>query len=139
HSHPLSLASLDQARLARELAESRAALTAACGASVVGFRAPNFDMNRRTLRALAEAGYRYDASGFPTPLLLPARLVLAAKSADPAAVLRLTLVPFTLRREPHTLEGVREFPLAVTPLLRVPVYHTLRYFTPERRFLDRLE
>ena len=139
HSHPLSLASLGDEPLARELAESRATLATASGAAVVGFRAPNFDMNRRTLRALREAGYRYDASGFPTPLLLPARLVLAAKSADPAAVLRLTLWPFTLTREPHMLEGVREFPLAVTPLARVPVYHTLRYFTPEKRFLDRLE
>jgi hypothetical protein len=137
-SHPLSLASLGDWALARELAESRTTLTSACGAAVVGFRAPNFDMNRRTLRALAEAGYRYDASGFPTPLLLPARLVLAAKSADPAAVLRLTLVPFTLGREPHEIEGVREFPLAVTPLARVPVYHTLRYFTPEPRFFSRL-
>ena len=139
HSHPLSLATLAARPLAEELAMSRVALTRACGADVTGFRAPNFDMNRRTLRALAVAGYRYDASAFPSPLLLPARLVLAAKSADPAAVLRLTLWPFSLKRAPHQIEGVREFPLAVTPITRMPVYHTLRYFTKEAPFLARLE
>ena len=139
HSHPLSLATLDPRPLAEELAMSRVALTRACGADVTGFRAPNFDMNRRTLHALAVAGYRYDASAFPSPLLLPARLVLAAKSADPAAVLRLTLWPFSLKRAPHPIEGVLEFPLAVTPVTRVPVYHTLRYFTKEAAFLSRLE
>lgn len=139
HSHPLSLAALEARPLAEELAMSRVALSRACGADVKGFRAPNFDMNRRTLHALAVAGYRYDASAFPSPLLLPARLVLAAKSADPAAVLRLTLWPFSLKRGPHEIEGVREFPLAVTPGLRLPVYHTLRYFTKEAPFFARLE
>jgi len=134
HSHPLSLAALSGTALADELALSRAALTSACGAEVLGFRAPNFDVRRRTLRALAAAGYRYD----PSPLLLPTRLVLAMKSADPAAVLRLTLWPFTLRRRPHALEGLREFPLAVTPGLRFPVYHTLRYFTSAEGFDARL-
>ena len=54
-------------------------------------------------------------------------------------MLRLKLWPFTLRREPHDIEGVREFPLAVTPILRLPVYHTLRYFTDEAPFHARLE
>ena len=139
HTHPLSLAALAAGPLEHELTASRAALTHACGAEVTGFRAPNFDMSRRTLRALAAAGYRYDASGFPSPLLLPARLVLAMKSTNPVAVLRLTLWPFTLHRAPHPLEGVREFPLAVTPGVRLPVYHTLRYFTPASRFHARLE
>ena len=34
---------------------------------------------------------------------------------------------------------IREFPLAVTPGLRLPVYHTLRYFTNETRFLTQLD
>jgi len=54
-------------------------------------------------------------------------------------VLRLTLWPFTLTRAPHQLEGVREFPLAVTPVTRFPVYHTLRYFTAEAPFHARLQ
>ncbi|MBI1798387.1 MAG: hypothetical protein HYR73_01735 [Candidatus Eisenbacteria bacterium] len=96
-------------------------------------------MSRRTLRALARAAYRYDASAYPTPLLLPARILLAMKSAHPAAVLRLQIWPFTWDRAPHEFEGVREFPLAVTPGLRLPVYHTALYFSDEARFHRRLD
>jgi peptidoglycan/xylan/chitin deacetylase (PgdA/CDA1 family) len=139
HSHPLSLASLPDEALRNELVTSRAALSEASASDVVGFRAPNFDMNRRTLRALVASGFRYDASAYPTPLLLPMRMVLALKSADPAKVLRLTLWPFTLNRAPHTLEGLREFPLSVTPSARLPVYHTARYFMEEARFHAQIE
>lgn len=56
-----------------------------------GDRSPNFDMDRTALRVLAECGYRYDVSAYPTPLLFPARLLLALKSGDPGAALRYSL------------------------------------------------
>jgi len=130
-SHPLALASLPPAALADELSNSKRALEDASGQAVVGFRSPNFDMNDATLSALAAAGYRYDASGYPTPVLTLARLVLAAKGGNPAGVLRLRLWPFTLRRDPHRMTAARgglfQFPVTVTRGARWPVYHTLRY------------
>lgn len=137
-THPLALASLEGAALAREIVESKRALEAACGSGVLGFRSPNFDMNPRTLAALAAAGYRYDASGYPTPFMVPARVLLALKSRDPLGVLRLRPWPFTWRRLPYRTgagEGaLAEFPVSVTRGVRFPVYHTLRYGMPDARF-----
>lgn len=142
-THPLAFARLTPERQREELEGSKRALEAAGAGQVAGFRSPNFDMDARALGALAAAGYRYDASGYPTPLLLPARVVLALKSRDPFAVLRLRPWPFTLRRAPHTLDAggraLREFPVSVTPVTRFPVYHTLRYGTSDARFAATLD
>lgn len=100
-THPIAFASLPAERMREELEGSRHALEAAVGAAVIGYRSPNFDMSQRALLALLDAGYRYDASAYPTPFLIPARLLLAIKSRDPAAVFKLKAWPFTWRREPH--------------------------------------
>jgi len=142
-THPLAFASLAPDRMRDELHVSRDALEQATGRPVLGYRSPNFDMNARGLEALAECGYRYDASGYPTPLLLPARLLLALKSRDPGAVMRLRPWPFTLRREPYRWrageKGLVEFPASVTALARLPIYHTLRYSLSDARFESALE
>lgn len=142
-SHPIRFAGLPASRQLQELGDSKRALEAASGSSVVGFRAPNFDMDSGVVPRLAELGYRYDASAYPTPVLLPARAVLALKSADPMGVLAMKPWPFTWRRDPYnwTAGGatIREFPLAVTPTLRLPVYHTLRYFSDDASFGKQLD
>ena len=142
-THPMALARLAPARLSEELVESKRRLEAAAGGEVMGFRSPNFDMTGRTLEALAAAGYRYDASAYPTPLLLPARLLLALKSRDPIGVLALTPWPFTLRRLPHMRRAgagaLHEFPVSVTPGTRFPVYHTVRYGMSDARFAATLD
>jgi len=142
-THPLAFSRLDPERMREELAGSRRALEAACGHSVFGYRSPNFDLDARGMRALVEHGYRYDASGYPTLFLLPARLLLALKSRDAAAVLGLKSWPFTFSRLPYRWrEGGRElheFPVSVTAGLRIPVYHTARYFTGDRRFATTLD
>lgn len=142
-SHPIRFAGLPLADQRRELAESKLALEAASGSMVVGFRAPNFDMNDSVVPRLAEAGYLYDASAYPTPFLLPARLMLALKSSDPAAVLAMSPLPFTWKRQPYRWHAggaeVAQFPVSVMPGLRMPVYHTLAYFSPEQAFLERIE
>jgi peptidoglycan/xylan/chitin deacetylase (PgdA/CDA1 family) len=142
-SHPLGFASLPAEQQRHELADSRAALEAASAKPVVGFRAPNFDMNAKAAGRLFAAGYRYDASAYPTPMMLPARAVLALKSSDPGAVLAMRPWPFTWRRDPYdwNVPGgkLREFPVAVSPVLRMPVYHTLRYFSGDQAFESHLD
>jgi hypothetical protein len=136
-SHPLAFARLSDARLRAELEGSRRVLEDASGSPVVGFRSPNFDLDERSLAAVAAAGYRYDASGYPTLMLIPARLLLAWKSRRGDA-LRLRMRPFTWRRDPHRrVAGGRslvEFPVSVTPGIRFPVYHTARYVLGRERF-----
>ena len=137
-THPLALSRLPAERLRDELAESRRLLEAVTAAPVVGFRAPNFDVSRAVLSGLGAAGYRYDASSYPSPMLLPARMMLALQSRDPAAVLGMTPWPWSMRRAPHRLPAAAgaliEFPISVTPVARLPVYHTMRYFTGPEGF-----
>lgn len=137
-THPFAFSRLPDDLMRRELEESRHALERASGRTVRGFRSPNFDVDARALAAIAAAGYRYDASGYPTPMLIPARLLLALKSRSAGALTRLRAWPFTFRREPHAIaaNGGRlfEFPVTVTPGLRFPVYHTARYVLRRRRF-----
>lgn len=142
-SHPIGFAGLGRVKQEQELGDSKRALEAATGATVTGFRSPNFDMNASVVPVLAGLGYRYDASAYPTPMLIPARLVLATKSADPMRVLAMSPWPFTWKREPHDWSAggatIREFPLAVTPGVRMPVYHTLRYFSDDASFGRQLD
>lgn len=140
-THPLGLRRLPPGDLERELAGSKRALEQATGGRVAGFRAPNFDVDRAVLRRIEAAGYVYDASLYPTPVLLAARLVLAMKSGDPGGVLRMSKWPWSLERLPHRpLEGGRlvEFPTSVTPGLRWPVYHTMRLLGGRDVFMRRL-
>ncbi len=133
-SHPQPFRTLDDARLRREVADSRARLADAAGADVVGFRAPAWDVDERVLRAVSAAGYRYDASVFPTPALLAVRLAAWRRSAGGGWILsmdalRHALSPAHPHASPH-VRGLAEFPIGVTPWLRVPVYHTFTFTVP---------
>jgi peptidoglycan-N-acetylglucosamine deacetylase len=143
HTHPLAFARLPAAAMREELRASREALEQACGERVIGYRAPNFDLDRRAMRVLVECGYEYDASGYPTPMLLPARLLLAFKSGRPGKLMGLTVWPFTWRRSPYRqpVDGgsLVEFPVAVTPGARMPVYHTARYYLSAAAFERHLD
>jgi hypothetical protein len=45
-----------------EIVSSRKKIEDALGVSVIGFRAPNFDIDRESLELIAEAGYAWDSS-----------------------------------------------------------------------------
>lgn len=145
-THPQPFRTLSDERLREELAESRKRLSAAIDAHVIGFRAPGWDADARVLRMVRDAGYRYDASMFPTPALLAARLVTYLRSGLSASTLSMELVGHAFApTRPHALgngaDGLVEFPVAVTPSLRFPVYHTLSYLIPAgifRRSLRRV-
>jgi hypothetical protein len=61
------LPSLKSSEKRREIAESRQMLEDATGLRVCGFRAPGYRIDRESMELLAECGYEYDASAFPTP------------------------------------------------------------------------
>src|SRR6185369_6178171 len=67
----------------------------------------------------------------------------AFKSSDRASVLRLKPWPFSFDRRPSVFRfgshSVHEFPAAVTPGLRLPIYHTLRYSLTDARFASALD
>lgn len=144
-THPAALARLRPDRLDVELVQSKAVLEDAVGSAIVGFRAPNWDMDRRLLERLAEAGFAYDASTIPSPLLPLLRFAVAARSRRPGLALRLRLVPLTLRPGWRDIQvGARtisEFPISVGGPARLPIYHTMRPMLSDAtldRYLDRL-
>jgi hypothetical protein len=132
HTQPFS--TLDDDRLRAEVAESRTRLSEACGAEVIGFRAPAWDVNDRVLRMVAASGYRYDASIFPTPVLVASRLAAYRRSASKGSIFSMDLFGHAFAPAvPHRTEagnGLVEFPISVTRWLRLPVYHTFSYFVP---------
>ncbi|MFN8545809.1 MAG: polysaccharide deacetylase family protein [Candidatus Binatia bacterium] len=133
-THPQPFRTLDDAALRAELGESRARLGAASGTEVIGFRAPAWDADARVLREVEEAGYRYDASMFPTPALIGSRLAAYWRSEGKKSIFAMDIVGHAFAPvSPHRLpgRGVVEFPVAVTRWLRMPVYHTLIYLVPE--------
>lgn len=133
HTQPFS--TLDDERLHTELAESRARLSEASGVEVIGFRAPAWDVTERVLAMIADCGYRYDASVFPTPVLIASRLAAYRRSAHKGSIFSMDLVGHAFApAAPHRLRsvgnGLIEFPISVTRWLRLPVYHTFSYFVP---------
>jgi hypothetical protein len=134
-THPLPFATLPAATLADELRTSRARLADVTGEAVVGFRAPGWDVAPDTLRAVADAGYHYDASVFPTPALLPGTLLrwaLSRGAARELPALRTLRMSFGPRRpyQPLPDAPLWEFPVAVSPVIRLPLVHTLWYLLP---------
>jgi polysaccharide deacetylase family protein (PEP-CTERM system associated) len=67
HAHQL-VYSQQREEFREDLRRSKAAIEAACGRPVVGYRAPSFSITERSLWAfdvLAEEGFHWDASVFP--------------------------------------------------------------------------
>jgi hypothetical protein len=148
-THPQPFRTLADDALAEEVDGSRARLTAASGSEVIGFRAPAWDVDDRVLGRIAAAGYRYDASIFPTPVLIASRLSAYRRSANKGslrgrAIFSMDLVGHAFAPAlPHEASaatnitgarGLVEFPISVTRWLRLPVYHTFQYFVPPRLF-----
>jgi hypothetical protein len=134
-THPQPFRTLDDARLREETATSRARLEQATGAEVAGFRAPAWDVDHRVLNAVQAAGYRYDASMFPTPVLLLSRLAAYRRSVGKHSIFSMDIFGHAFAAcAPHRLangtSGLVEFPVSVTPWMRLPVYHTVSHLIP---------
>jgi hypothetical protein len=144
-THPQPFRTLDDAALRAETATARARLAEATGTEVLGFRAPAWDVDARVLAAVRAAGYAYDASIFPTPALIASRLAAYRRSEHKGSIFSMSLLGHAFAStRPDRSEaraGLAEFPVAVTPWLRFPVYHTMTHLVPAwlfRRALRRM-
>lgn len=134
-SHPQPFRTIDDQALWEETATARMRLAEATGSEVLGFRAPAWDVDDRVLAAVRRAGYAYDASVFPTPALMVSRLAAYWKSTGKHSILSMDLVGHAFASSvPHECAngaaGLTEFPVSVTPWLRLPVYHTVSHLVP---------
>jgi peptidoglycan/xylan/chitin deacetylase (PgdA/CDA1 family) len=137
HSERWRLAGRDE--VARELRDSKHRLEDAAGAPVVGFRSPGWHGPPVLAEELRAAGYRYDASVFPSPLLGAAGALIWLRSAGRRRTALGASQWFAGRAPRRDASGLLEFPVSVTRILRLPIYHTLRYGLGEARFLRALD
>ncbi len=134
-THRLPFTDLGDERLRLEVASSKTLLEGLAGIPVVGFRAPSWDLSPRLLGAIAAAGYRYDASAYPSVLLPLLRLAVGRRSPTGKARTGSGLWsgvfgptrPHPLRAGDRTLV---EVPLCTAPWTRLPYYHSMRFLLP---------
>ena len=137
-----------RADLHAELERAEAAIEAATGASVEGFRGPGFSISQSTLTVLSERGYRYDATAFPNILNPLARAYFFAKSnlSDEEKERRKGLFgsyadafrPVKPYQWDIGDEQLLELPVTTMPLFKVPIHFSyLIYLASYSKFIAR--
>ncbi len=139
--HPYNLPGLSHEEGRRQVVGGHEAILEGCGVSCVGFRAPGYNIDERTIGWLEELGYHYDSSVFPCPPYYLAKgAVMTAirmrggrsKSSMVAARTQLApLRPYRPRRDAIHRRGqgdrgaaLGELPMCVLPGVRWPVIGT---------------
>jgi len=106
-----SLLNLTDGAIKTEVEDSKKMLEDEVGDEVLGFRAPAFGINSAIMAVVAESGYRYDSSVVPC-------LRIPGWYGFPKAPKQ----PFNIRDIfPDMKADLMEFPVAVNPLLRLPI------------------
>lgn len=137
HEPWLHLYSREQ--LHQEIRDAENAIAAVTGKTARGFRGPGFSTSPLVRDVLAERGYAYDASIFPSALGPVARLFffLNSKLSTEEKAQRKglygkfsdafgTLKPFTWEN------GLAEVPVTTMPLLRLPMHTTYLMFLAQK-------
>lgn len=118
--------------LKEEFERTEEALAQICPEKLIGFRGPGFSLSRQTLCTLAERGYEYDCSTFPTflgPLARAYYFFTARLSKEERQQRKLLfgkmsegfrpLRPYRWDTTPHPLV---EIPVTTMPLIRAPIH-----------------
>jgi hypothetical protein len=138
HAVPLPLT--DRGAVQRETAVAKALLESLSGGRVAGFRTPSWGVSPELFEALGRAGYRYDASSFPSWVLYLARRSVARRSGQPgaagppASLRQMLLEPAVPHRVATSAGELVEIPVSTVPFIRFPYYHTLRFVLPAAVF-----
>jgi len=140
--HPQGFRWLDAAEKERELAEMNTICKQVTGITPIGFRSPGWNVDDRTIPVLNKLGFRYESSVFPTsfmPLLkLSHWLSMSKQPKDIRTTMGQMNYMFAPRKPYHVADSslarkgenpLIEFPLSVSPILRVPFFATLLLFT----------
>jgi len=146
YNHRPNLGALPLAEMRDEIMRSHDAIAAAAGAEPRGFIAPGWSTSSELVGILQDAGYLYDTSVFPSYFmwLILAKLWLNFRGdprrhellqrRDGLANLLASPRPYLASREslyrPQDA-GVLILPAPVTPVLRIPCWHTARFVFPE--------
>ena len=137
-THNAALASADVASMEAELAACEQAVEQAFGVRLLGYRGPSFSYSPALLQLLAQRGYLYDSSTFPTYLGPLGRLyhrIASRKRGGQGAGsehlfggLREALRPLKPYRWKLQDQSLLELPTTTMPFLRLPMHGTYLQF-----------
>lgn len=140
-THPQGFRWLSDIQKEKEIADMGKICEEVTGVSPVGFRSPGWNMDDSGLPVLKKLGYQYDSSVFPTllmPVMKAAHWVSMFRQPKPdrttMGMWRYMLAPCEpYRSNANSLSqkgqgGLVEFPVSVTPALRIPFFATLLLF-----------
>ena len=137
YSHAQGFRDLTPAQKEEELAGMEEWCQKVTGRLPVGFRSPGWNIGDDALSVLLRRGYRYDSSIFPTVLMPVLKILHWYSMRSRQGAQRTTMghlwymlaptVPYRTSRRSlgrRGRDGLIEFPITVTPLLRLPFYAT---------------
>jgi hypothetical protein len=138
-SHPVPFQNINPEQLHSEIFLSKQILEEISGQPVIGFRAPSWDANPFLLSKIAQAGYQYDASTFPSWLMFLYRWKIAKLSnSENSSILRQPIKQMFSSVKPHRLvfdkKALIEIPITTAPFIGVPYYHTMKFVLPSFLF-----
>lgn len=136
-NHVQGLRFLPKEEKEREIVEFETVCEKATGCKPVGFRAPGWNIDEDILEILVERGYKYDSSIFPTflmPLMKSAYYMVkrAGNRSERSTMGRLNYM--FCPTEPYRTgsssfnkgsAGLLEFPITVSPVMRIPLFATM--------------
>jgi peptidoglycan-N-acetylglucosamine deacetylase len=155
YTHPYDLVHLPREQVTAEIDRAHGVIGACGGTAPCGFRAPGYEISGEVIELLRERRYRYDSSVFPSvpyygakAAVMGAMRALGRPSGSTLGSPRVLTAPRVPYRpapgDPYrasTLDtaelDIVELPLAVTPILRLPVIGTSLITAPAwlRRYL----
>jgi hypothetical protein len=137
-THPQGFRWLNLEQKHKELKAMGDICESVTGIRPIGFRSPGWNMDDSTIPLLKEMGYRYDSSVFPTSLMPLMKIAHWASMSGQAKPNRTTMgmwrymaAPITPYQTSQTSlskrgeGGLIEFPVSVTPILRIPFFATM--------------
>ena len=151
YTHPYNFRQLPRAERVAEIEQAEHAIADITGQRPFGFRVPSGDLDTETLSILAERGYLYDSSIFPTPFMwlfmLYGKLFVRRNDYQLGEITAVLAPgrPYRPSRDrihkPANPEAdappILEIPFSTVPSFGVPFYGTLLRLLG-RRFFDLL-
>ena len=149
YSHPQNLGSLSYNEIEQEVLKTHEIITRLCGKEPRGFIAPSWATSINLIKILLKNGYLYDTSLVPSYVLWFAvvqnwwnfkgdsRRKDILQRKDRLANLAGSRQPYFANESSLTIkqkEGLLILPLPVTPLLRLPCWHTMKFLIPKSMF-----
>jgi hypothetical protein len=134
-THPFNFSNCGYEKKCSEILDTGKLLEDITGKKVVGFRAPCYDIDMDMLEILAENGYLYDSSVYPSyfkVLQLFVYVVLCRGKFRKMGSLMTSFAP----NKPYMLRknAMLEIPISMVPYMRFPFYSTVLFSTGMKFF-----